>query len=184
MKKFLSGYNLAILTIYLVIMPLIIFFHPYPLNYHLSINYQVIFLIFCFPFVYYIFNLSFNWRKFGKVNLTIQERTLTILYAFAFAIPEEILFRGIIQNFLQSIILNSIMALIASAIVFGVVHLPNGSKGLKIKEWNWSFALFAFYGGLLFGSIYMLTGSLLIPTLLHASVLIFIKLWARRNNTV
>jgi membrane protease YdiL (CAAX protease family) len=180
MKNFLPKYHRRVLIIYAIITPIILAIYPYSIKYDFNLNAGVALLAFVFLALYYISNIFFKWRTFKKVALTWQERLLSVLYSFAFAIPEEIIFRGVIQSLLQ-MKLGAMPALFLSALIFGFAHLPNGNKGTKIYMWNWSFAALAFYGGLLFGLVFIITESLFIPIILHAGVLIIIKLWARRE---
>ena len=95
--------------------------------------------------------------------------------------PEEIIFRGIVQGILQDYISNVVLLVIASSILFGFAHLPNGSKGLLPKYWNWKFFWITFLAGLPLGLIFALTNSLLFPTILHASFLTLFKLFTKKK---
>jgi uncharacterized protein len=44
------------------------------------------------------------------------------------ALPEEILFRGILQNMLESVLKSRTAALLVGALIFGISHLNNGAS--------------------------------------------------------
>ena len=114
------------------------------------------------------------WQK-----LELSQIVLVVIYALLFAVPEEIIFGGIAQNFLQNSLDSVMIVIIISSGIFGLAHLPNGGKGSHPKDWNWRFAVVTFLAGLPLSTIFAITGSLLIPTLLHAFFLIFFKLFTK-----
>ena len=63
------------------------------------------------------------------------------------------------------------MAIIAAALIFGFAHLANGAKSWKPSECNWELARTTFLAGIPLGLLYAVTGSLLLPTILHAILL-------------
>ena len=73
---------------------------------------------------------------------------------------EELLFRGFLLRYLHTSPwhLNLTLALLISAIIFGLQHLYLGSSGF----------FSSFVGGWIFGLLYLLSGSLLPPMILHA----------------
>ena len=77
-----------------------------------------------------------------------------LLLAVASSVAEELVFRGVLQNWL---------GLIPQAIVFGFVHqLPGQSR------WVWAF--WAGLVGVVLGAVFQLTGSLVGPILAHGVV--------------
>lgn len=86
-----------------------------------------------------------------------QEGRLFLALSVTAGICEEILFRGYLMAYLGPW-LGVWGALLASSVAFGAAHLYLGPQG----------ALRAGLVGLVFGSLYVLTGSLWIPMLLHA----------------
>lgn len=82
------------------------------------------------------------------------------LMAFTSSIFEEIIFRGILFRIIEEK-LGSYMALIISALIFGVLHLgnPNSTFSLGIG--------LAIQAGLLLGVVYMYSRSLWLPIALH-----------------
>lgn len=76
-------------------------------------------------------------------------------------IPEELLFRGIIQNLLSKTLGRPWLALIAASLIFGVAHLNNG---------DWRFLVLASLAGGFYGWAYWRTGGLVAPAITHALV--------------
>jgi CAAX protease family protein len=81
------------------------------------------------------------------------------------AIPEELLFRGMIQNYLQKGLLKPLPALIVTSIIFGAAHLNNGPT-----QPDWRYFLLASIAGLFYGNAYARTGSLIAPAIVHTLV--------------
>jgi membrane protease YdiL (CAAX protease family) len=106
----------------------------------------------------------------------------TIFYAVLFAVPEEIIFRGLVQGTLATIIENTAITVIISSLIFGLAHLPNGANSLHLKDWNWKFCIIACLAGLPLGIAFAITGSLFIPTLLHVLFLIMFILIIRSSD--
>jgi membrane protease YdiL (CAAX protease family) len=80
------------------------------------------------------------------------------------ALPEELLFRGLIQNFLQKTWGRVMVALVVSSIVFGLAHLNNGPRP------DWRYAVLATIAGFFYGRAYLQSGGLMAPALLHATI--------------
>ena len=175
----ISKYKFWIIVIYIILFPLFYIFTPDALRYNFATeNFGQILLIVLVTFLsFYLLNLYFNFRKIGWQNLPFSKILLVFVYALLFAIPEEIIFRGIIQSGIQNYIDNTFLVIIISSGIFGLAHLPNGANGLHIKSWNWSYATNTLLAGLPLCIIFAITDSLLIPTLLHAFFLIFFKLF-------
>lgn len=85
-------------------------------------------------------------------------------YLFIAAIPEEVLYRGLFQSRLQTVLKNPIHAILLASIVFGLTHFPVNTKlygyttGLATCIGNNAF------GGLFIGYLYYKTRSL--PTVI------------------
>ena len=105
-----------------------------------------------------------------ETSLTI---LLTIGYSVVFALPEEIIFRGIIAKNLSSLLQSIFLAVIFSALIFGAAHLLNGAAGLwPPAGWDWSLAGMTAVAGIFLGILYFSTGSLVLPIALHALFII------------
>jgi len=78
------------------------------------------------------------------------------------AICEETLFRGFLLHYLHAFpfTLDLTLALLLSSVIFGLQHLYQGAAG----------AASTVVIGLLFGLLFLLTGNLLLPMLLHAGL--------------
>jgi len=100
------------------------------------------------------------------------ELLLTLLgIFFAVAIPEELLFRGWIQNLLLTR-LKFVPALVTTAVIFGLSHLDNRvvTSARTFEVPNWWYAVFATAAGLAYGYIYQKRRSLFASALLHTLV--------------
>jgi membrane protease YdiL (CAAX protease family) len=98
-------------------------------------------------------------------------------------VVEELLFRLALPAAVFGVSGSGILAFGASAVVFGLLHIYQGPQGI----------LFAFLLGLVFTALYVLSGSILVPIVLHALIdlrsLILIPValgdaWTRPARTV
>jgi membrane protease YdiL (CAAX protease family) len=79
------------------------------------------------------------------------------------AVPEELLFRGLIQNLLQRVFPET-YALLVAALIFGASHLNNGPVP------DWRYVLLASIAGVFYGRAYRSSGGLMAACLVHAAV--------------
>jgi membrane protease YdiL (CAAX protease family) len=79
-------------------------------------------------------------------------------------IPEELLFRGLLQNFLEQWWGKGFRSLGAASLLFGAAHLNNGEAP------NYSYMLLASIAGVFYGITFRRAGNLLAPAVLHALV--------------
>jgi len=91
--------------------------------------------------------------------------TLVLTIFFLNALPEEILFRGIIQHVMESIFKNRVVALIVGALVFGASHLNNGAS-LP----NYRYFVMATLAGLFYGNAWRREQNVLTSTITHTLV--------------
>jgi membrane protease YdiL (CAAX protease family) len=84
----------------------------------------------------------------------------------ATALPEEILFRSLIQNWIVRRFGASNRSIAASAIIFGAAHLNNGPGATP----NWRYAIVATIAGFAFGKVFQRSSSVLSSALVHALV--------------
>ncbi len=84
------------------------------------------------------------------------------------ALPEEILFRSLIQNWITQRLPPAYVAwgIILGALVFGSAHLNNGPFPFP----NWRYMILATLAGLLFGTVFARSTSVVASALLHTSV--------------
>ncbi|TSC89814.1 MAG: membrane protein [Parcubacteria group bacterium Gr01-1014_3] len=90
-----------------------------------------------------------------------------LLFLFAPALAEEIIFRGLIQNVLGNY-LKPTVAIITSSLIFGFAHINNKVGSFDYP--NWHYVCFATLAGLAYGYIYWRRQSLTAAVVLHASV--------------
>lgn len=82
------------------------------------------------------------------------------------AIPEELLFRGLIQNWMMQNFGFSHKTLLAAALIFGAAHLNNPPGPLP----NWRYMILATIAGFVYGKVFWKSSSLLSSAGLHAVV--------------
>jgi membrane protease YdiL (CAAX protease family) len=88
-----------------------------------------------------------------------------IIFA-ATALPEEILFRSLIQNLLMLRFGESGRTLLAASVIFGCAHLDNGPQPLP----NWRYAVLATIAGWAYGKVFQKSSTVLSSAGLHALV--------------
>lgn len=91
--------------------------------------------------------------------------TLILTVFFLNALPEEILFRGIIQNVLEAALKSRLGGLVIGAVVFGAAHLNNGTE-LP----NYRYFLMATLAGLFYGRAWQSKRNVLTSTVTHTLV--------------
>jgi membrane protease YdiL (CAAX protease family) len=88
------------------------------------------------------------------------------------AVPEELFFRGILQNLLEPTLGRSNSLLLASAL-FGLSHFHKGAM------FNWRYVLLAFIAGLFYGRAWRSKRQLLASSITHTLVDAVWSLWFR-----
>jgi membrane protease YdiL (CAAX protease family) len=91
--------------------------------------------------------------------------TLVLTIFFLNALPEEILFRGIIQHITESVLKSPAGALILSALIFGLSHLNNGPDVP-----NYRYFVMASLAGLFYGNAWRRDRNVLTSTITHTLV--------------
>ncbi len=89
------------------------------------------------------------------------------MYLFI-ALPEEILFRGVIQNLLTRVPRAHAWAPVLAALIFGASHLNNATPGFPVP--NWTYMLIATLAGLAYGLVWQQQHKVTASALTHASV--------------
>jgi membrane protease YdiL (CAAX protease family) len=84
----------------------------------------------------------------------------------ATALPEEILFRGLIQNSIAQKFGTNTSTLLVAAFIFGCAHLDNGPGPLP----NWRYMILATIAGVAYGKVYEKSSSIFASAGLHALV--------------
>jgi len=105
----------------------------------------------------------FHWPA-NPPALHIGSQYLIVLAATA--LPEEILFRGLIQNCIAQRFGTSTTTLLISALIFGCAHLDNGPGPLP----NWRYMILATIAGIAYGKVFEKSSSIFASAGLHALV--------------
>lgn len=92
-------------------------------------------------------------------------RTFGLIFAGT-ALPEEILFRSLIQNWLMQYYGFTSRMLLVSAFIFGCAHLDNGPQPLP----NWRYMILATIAGLAYGKAFQKSCSVFSSVTCHALV--------------
>ena len=82
------------------------------------------------------------------------------------ALPEEILFRGLIQNCIAQRFGTNLTTLLISSLIFGCAHLDNGPGPLP----NWRYMILATIAGIAYGKVFEKSSSIFASAGLHALV--------------
>lgn len=93
-----------------------------------------------------------------------------IISGIAPGIFEEIFFRGIVISYLMKFFRNSkyiLTVVIVSALIFGIIHLFNGLLGAPLDVTIFQF-FYSFAMAVLFGAVYLRTGNIWVPIILHS----------------
>ena len=91
---------------------------------------------------------------------------------FLIALPEELFFRGIIQNLLETR-LGRTAALVLASILFGLAHFNKGA------DFNWRYVLLASIAGVFYGRAWRARHQLLASVITHTAVDVVWSLWFR-----
>jgi membrane protease YdiL (CAAX protease family) len=82
------------------------------------------------------------------------------------AVPEEILFRSLIQNFLMLRFGATTRTLLLASFIFGCAHLDNGPQPLP----NWRYMILATVAGVAYGKVFQKSSTVLSSAALHTMV--------------
>jgi uncharacterized protein len=88
------------------------------------------------------------------------------------AIPEEIFFRGVLQNLLETR-LGQRSALLLASLLFGLGHFNKGAA------FNWRYVLLATIAGIFYGRAWRAQRHLLASIITHTAVDVAWSLWFR-----
>jgi membrane protease YdiL (CAAX protease family) len=105
------------------------------------------------------FHFSGNWPA-GRVA-----KTFGLIFAGT-ALPEEILFRSLMQNWLMQKFGSTTGVLIVASFIFGCAHLNNGPQPLP----NWRYMILATIAGYAYGRVFQRASSATASMFLHALV--------------
>ncbi len=82
------------------------------------------------------------------------------------AIPEEILFRSLIQNWLMQRFGRTWQVLLLASVIFGSAHLDNGPQAVP----NWRYAIAATIAGCAYGKVFDRSSTVVSSAILHTMV--------------
>lgn len=82
------------------------------------------------------------------------------------ALPEEILFRSLIQNMMMLRFGSKLRTLLLASFIFGCAHLDNGPQPAP----NWRYMILATVAGIAYGKVFVLSSTVLSSALLHTLV--------------
>jgi len=88
------------------------------------------------------------------------------------AVPEEMFFRGILQNLLETR-LGKNAALLVAAVLFGLAHFNRGAN------FNWRYVLLATIAGIFYGRAWRAHKQVLASSITHTAVDVIWSLWFR-----
>src|SRR5579862_1602795 len=104
----------------------------------------------------------FHWTAQSPARIGSQY----LIILAATALPEEILFRALIQNSIALKLGRNWGTLLLAAFIFGCAHLDNGPGPLP----NWRYMILATIAGLAYGKVYEKSSSIFASAGLHALV--------------
>lgn len=99
-----------------------------------------------------------GWKIESSILFTLMITFLLV------AVPEELLFRGVIQNLLTQSLKSSQLGLLVASLVFGLAHLNNGPTP------DWRYFVLSTIAGLFYGVCYQRGQSLMSAAILHTLV--------------
>jgi CAAX protease family protein len=110
--------------------------------------------------------LAIGFIRYSFTASKLYAAPLGFLGIFFFtALPEEFVFRGLIQNWIDRTTQRQAFSLVAASIIFGASHLNNGPP-LP----NYKYFLMATVAGVFYGRAWRTTGSLMSSSFTHALV--------------
>lgn len=101
----------------------------------------------------------------GNLSSRGAAKTFGLIFV-ATALPEEILFRSLIQNWMMQKFGSTTAVLITASVLFGCAHLNNGPQPLP----NWRYMILATIAGFAYGKVFQRASSATASMALHALV--------------
>ena len=136
-------------------------FSPTSINVTAAVTTFLMFAVIAIPL-----GLATGFIRFTFDSLELRTAPVMIAAIFLFnALPEEILFRGLIQNWIEIHLGSRTAALLLGALIFGTVHLNNG---LPLP--NYKYMLMATIAGLFYGRAWRVRKNVLTSTITHTLV--------------
>jgi membrane protease YdiL (CAAX protease family) len=107
--------------------------------------------------------ISYGWRPFDAMEWGVVALSIYLLVA----VPEEFLFRGLLQNLIEKRWTGQrsrLWALLIASVIFGASHLNNGEAP------NWRYMLLATFAGLAYGWVWLRTRKVTASAVTHGLV--------------
>jgi uncharacterized protein len=128
--------------------------------------------VFFFPIAVVLGELTGFIHFHSSVPQAGQVMAGVVLTFLLVAIPEELFFRAIIQNFLETRI-GSVAALLVAAILFGLSHFNHGGG------FNWKYVFLASIAGIFYGRAWRANRQIFASIVTHTAVDVVWSLWFR-----
>ena len=128
--------------------------------------------LFYFPFAVVIGELTGFIHFHGVLPQAGTAVGAAVVTFLLIAIPEELFFRGILQNLLETR-LGRTAAMIVASTLFGLSHFNHGSA------FNWRYVLLATIAGIFYGRAWRVQRQIFAPVLTHTLVDVVWSLWFR-----
>ena len=101
----------------------------------------------------------------GNLSSRGAAKTFGLIFV-ATALPEEILFRSLLQNWMMQKFGATTAVLVAASVLFGCAHLNNGPQPLP----NWRYVILATIAGFAYGRVFQRASSATASMALHALI--------------
>lgn len=185
-RIFKSTYHVSIVSLYILFL-IYVFLYEKSLSRFFFFEGGDIFWVFITAVislpVLFLCNYFLSFGELGFNQKKEHGGILIFLYASVLiALPEEILFRGIIQTYFDTFFENSFVAIVLSSVVFGLAHSLNGAKKFLPKFWNWKLVTITFVAGLFLGWLLYITNNLVAPIILHTFFIVTMKIFIKETK--
>jgi len=113
--------------------------------------------------------LAMGFIQFGAVSFDLGSwLTRFVMIYFLNALPEEMLFRGVIQNLIEKRFGSGWQTLLVAALIFGMSHINNTTAHHMPP--NWPYVLMATFAGIAYGWSWRKSGKITGSALTHTLV--------------
>ncbi len=117
--------------------------------------------------------LALHFIRFYPRVHTVPDFLAAVLITFLLtAVPEELFFRGVLQNLLEPLA-GRTRALLIASVLFGLSHFHKGAA------FNWRYVILAFIAGIFYGRAWRSRRQLLASSTTHTLVDVVWSLWFR-----
>ncbi len=143
-------------------------FIPEPSAFAIAGREWLFFTPFAFGLGFALHFISFHPRVHSAAHIAVGVLVTFLLTA----VPEEVFFRGILQNLLEPCV-GRIRALLVASVLFGLSHFNKGAV------FNWRYVLLATVAGVFYGRAWRARRQLLASSMTHTMVDVAWSLWFR-----